>query len=162
MKITHPSEKNYEIWAIHSNRIVQDYTPQRISINVNSGKVENISYEELDYYLTGDDDVFGNPTPKDTSIIEPEFNGGIDKINEIINKQIIFENDTFLIEKVYVQIDVNKEGIVENPKILKSNLTEIDNKKIIKIIKKLPRFKPATSHNKKINIKIVLPITIKK
>jgi protein TonB len=91
---------------------------------------------------------------------EPVFNEGNGDLNEFIKKNIMYPKQSRKDQiegKVYVQFVIEKNGKVTNIKILKG-LNEDCNKEVIRIVDKMPRWKPGEKNNQPVRTFFNLPV----
>ena len=94
-----------------------------------------------------------------------EFPGGDSELYKFIAKNTIYPPDAIKAKqqgKVYLRFTIDKEGWVdpESIKVLRGEF-ELLNQEAIRIIKSLPRWKPATQLGKPIRTQYTIPIIFK-
>lgn len=97
------------------------------------------------------------------SIIEqkPEYPGGREALVKFLAKNTKYPKKAIkkgVEGKVYVQFVINKKGKVSNVNVLKGSNPLLD-KAAIKVIKKMPKWKPAYQRGKLVNVNYVVPIS---
>ena len=89
-----------------------------------------------------------------------EFPGGYEKMNKFINKQKRYatkSDEEFHVGVVAVSFIVEKDGQLDSVKVVQP-LTEYYNNEAIRIIKAMPKWKPATQNGKPIRTQLAFPI----
>jgi TonB family protein len=92
--------------------------------------------------------------------IQAEFPGGSDALNEFIRKTIhypVMAKEAGIEGTVYIQFTIDKQGRVVNPKILRGVSPELD-KEAIRMVGKMPQWKPAELYGKKVAMTYTQPI----
>ncbi|MES2810782.1 MAG: energy transducer TonB [Bacteroidota bacterium] len=84
----------------------------------------------------------------------PEFPGGLEALMAFIKKNLNVGNEQGVV-KVYFVID--KEGSVADIKVLNSLSSKAD-AEAIRIVKKLPKWKPATQNGKAVQVSYTMPV----
>ncbi|MGZ4054764.1 MAG: energy transducer TonB [Bacteroidia bacterium] len=88
----------------------------------------------------------------------PEFNGGEKALAEYIKKNIIYPTVDNAIEgTVYTSFIVMKDGSIDSVKLLRG-ISKPYNDEALRVIKSMPKWKPATHNGKPINIQVNIPI----
>lgn len=110
---------------------------------------------------SADDDL----DPKVFDIVEelPEFPGGITEYLKWLTKNLKYPLDAqrrSIQGKVIVQFVVNKEGMITNPKIVHSLDPSCD-REVLRVIGKMPKWKPGKEHRKPVRVKYSLPVVFK-
>jgi periplasmic protein TonB len=90
----------------------------------------------------------------------PEFPGGPEALKRFMAKNITTPDELEVGEKKMVQIQfiVDKEGNVFVQEIVSSGGNEFD-KEVIRVCKKMPRWKPAIQNGVNVSVSYVLPVT---
>lgn len=91
---------------------------------------------------------------------EPVFNKGNGELNKFIQKNIIYpkqSKENQIEGNVYVQFVIEKNGKVTNIKILKG-LDDYCNKEVVRIVNKMPRWKPGEKNNQQVRTFFNLPV----
>ena len=103
-----------------------------------------------------DDDIL------DVGIVErmPEFPGGKDALVKYLLRNINQPNDLDLSDKLVViaEFVVNKQGNIDNIKITQHARKDIEDN-VVKVISKMPRWKPGFQNGKNVSVYYSLPIT---
>ena len=114
-----------------------------------------------------------NITPSDSTsnkifcepyIIQPEFPGGYKALMQYIHKHLRWPKKASCTKdkiRVIIGCTIDKKGKVRKVKVMRSFAPEYD-KEAIRVVKKLPKFKPARMNGKVVNIKYVISIVFKK
>jgi protein TonB len=90
----------------------------------------------------------------------PEFQGGMAKMYEYLNKNIIYPEmakENGIQGKVFVQFVVWKDGTIRDIKVVKGVHKTLD-KEAKRVIKAMPKWKPGKQRGKKVNARFTLPI----
>lgn len=99
-------------------------------------------------------------TPVNSAEVLPEFPGGEDAMLAFLRDRIRYPKMAADIAQqglVYVQFVVNTEGGISNIKVLKGIGMGCD-KEAMRVIKKMPKWTPASNGGHKVNFSFVLPI----
>lgn len=106
-------------------------------------------------------------TPEETifEVVEvmPEYPGGMSACLQYLTKNIKYPTeaqDAGQQGRVIVQIIINKEGKVSNPKIVRSVSPALDNE-AIRVIKSMPDWKPGKQRGVPVNVKYTLPVNFR-
>jgi len=84
----------------------------------------------------------------------PTFPGGVLKMNEFINKNILKNSAQGF---VYVHFIITDKGLIQNV-IVDKGLNELSNKEAIRIVKLMPNWIPGEQNGKKVNVCYYLKI----
>ena len=90
----------------------------------------------------------------------PEFIGGIEKLYEYLGNNINYPEQAkdFSIQgKVFVQFEVWKDGTIRDVKVVKGAHKLLD-KEALRVITKMPVWKPGKQRGKNVNARFTLPI----
>ena len=90
----------------------------------------------------------------------PEFIGGVEKLYEYLGDNIKYPEQAkdFSIQgKVFVQFVVWKDGTIKDVKVVKGAHKLLD-KEALRVINKMPNWKPGKQRGKNVNAKFTLPI----
>ncbi|MEI6184852.1 MAG: energy transducer TonB, partial [Bacteroidota bacterium] len=90
----------------------------------------------------------------------PEFPGGKDALVKYLLRNINQPNDLELSDKLVViaEFVVNKQGDIDNIKITQHARKDIEDN-VVKVISKMPRWKPGFQNGKNVSVYYSLPIT---
>ena len=90
----------------------------------------------------------------------PEFPGGKDALVKYLLRNINQPNDLELSDKLVViaEFVVNKQGEIDNIKITQHARKDIEDN-VVKVISKMPRWKPGFQNGKNVSVYYSLPIT---
>lgn len=93
---------------------------------------------------------------------EPFFPGGQVEMARFINKEIVLPNYIPDYDQgvVYVSFVVNKDGSIEDVKILRGLSDEL-NKAAMKVVKNMPKWTPGESGGQPVRVRYTLPISIR-
>jgi TonB family protein len=94
----------------------------------------------------------------------PEFIGGIDSLNNFIEKNLIYPKDAKENEvagKVILRFIVEKDGTISQPQILGNHLGWGCDEEAIRLLKSFPKWKPGTQNGKTVRVEFTLPIKFK-
>ncbi len=92
--------------------------------------------------------------------IQPEFPGGIEKMMQFISNNFQYpqiDMDNGIQGRVYVSFVVERDGTISTLKVLRGVSKTID-AEAIRVIKKMPNWKPGEQAGKKVRVKYILPI----
>ncbi len=93
----------------------------------------------------------------------PTFPGGDEELMKYLSKNIHYPveaREKGLQGSVYLQFVVTKTGAIENVKAIRSPDTELTNE-AIRVVKSMPKWKPATYKNEKVSMRFTLPVKFK-
>ena len=99
----------------------------------------------------------------DKATTKPEFPGGNDMLWKFVQKNIQYpqmERDNDIQGKVIVRFLVDETGTVSDIEILRHVSPGFD-KEAVRIVKALPKWKPATYNNKPVAVYYVLPVVFR-
>jgi TonB family protein len=104
-------------------------------------------------------------TTKQTAdvITQPEFKGGIEKMYQYISDNFQYPEEAqkrSVNGKMEVEFTVEKSGDITYVGILKGLDYSIDNE-VLRLLKALPRWTPATKNGQPVRYKVSMPITIR-
>jgi protein TonB len=101
-------------------------------------------------------------TPLISAEVMPEFPGGINALVKFILKNIHQPDDLQAGDaiKVVASFVVSKTGTIEKVKIISSGRSDLD-KEVIRIINKMPLWKPGLQNGKPVSVYFNLPVTFK-
>lgn len=91
---------------------------------------------------------------------QPEFPGGIDKLYKFISVNFKYPESCRAANvqgKIYVQFIVNKKGKIENVHVIRGIHKDLD-AEAIRVVKKMPKWKPGKQRGKKVKVRYNLPI----
>ena len=133
----------------------------RVNSKPNSNNIvtlDAIAVEEIvDDELQDDDVVF-------TIVeVEPEFPGGKDSLMSYLRKNIQYPPQARrnkITGKVFVRFTVEKDGSLSDIKILRDIGGGCGNE-VLRVIKKMPKWKPAMQHGKPVRCMFTLPVEFK-
>lgn len=104
------------------------------------------------------------PVQKTADVItQPEFKGGIEKMYEYINRNFQYPEEAqrrSVKGKMEVEFTVEKSGDITYVGILKG-LDEAIDQEVLKLLKAMPRWTPATKNGQPVRYKVSMPITIR-
>lgn len=111
------------------------------------------------------DTVSGNNTTKKTEdvITQPEFKGGIEKMYQYITDNFQYPEEAqrrSVNGKIEVEFTVEKSGDITYVGILKGLDYSIDGE-VLRLLKAMPRWTPATKNGVPVRYKVSMPITIR-
>lgn len=101
--------------------------------------------------------------PKEDVITQPEFKGGIEKMYEYISNNFRYPDEAkkrSVNGKMEVEFTVEKSGDITYVGILKGLDYSIDDE-ILRLLKAMPRWTPATKNGVPVRYKVSMPITIR-
>jgi len=115
-------------------------------------------------YAQSDTDSNGNTTKKTEDVItQPEFKGGIEKMYEYISTNFQYPEEAqkrSVNGKMEVEFTVEKSGDITYVGILKGLDYSID-EEVLRLLKAMPRWTPATKNGVPVRYKVSMPITIR-
>jgi protein TonB len=136
----------------------------KIISNINTKGEDEIKKEKT----TSETKITGNGTDKDQTVNSgfipeekaPEFPGGKDALIRFLKLNLITPEELQVGEKKTVEIrfKVGTDGLVSDLEILKSGGSSFD-KEVIRVCKKMPRWKPAVQNGGNISVSYLLPVT---
>ncbi len=91
----------------------------------------------------------------------PQFIGGKKALEKFIKKNYRYPSKAFnsgIMGTVLVSFIINKEGVIENPKVLRP-LDEALDAEAIKLITKMPAWEPGKYNGKNVVVKYMIPIS---
>lgn len=96
-------------------------------------------------------------------ITQPEFKGGIEKMYEYISTNFVYPEEAqkrSVNGKMEVEFTVEKSGDITYVGILKGLDYSID-EEVLRLLKAMPRWTPATKNGVPVRYKVSMPITIR-
>lgn len=96
-------------------------------------------------------------------ITQPEFKGGIEKMYEYISTNFVYPEEAqkrSVNGKMEVEFTVEKSGDITYVGILKG-LDESIDEEVLRLLKAMPRWTPATKNGVPVRYKVSMPITIR-
>lgn len=130
-----------------------------------NGQPSSIEVYEADSLISFE--LFLETGEKDTLTPSPfmpaEFPGGMEKLKRYLSVNIIYPDYALkhnIEGKVYIRFVVDKTGLIENITVLKSPQKLLD-EEAVRVVKKMPDWKPCKYHNRAIPSVYHLPITFK-
>ena len=90
----------------------------------------------------------------------PEFIGGMEKMYEYLNKNIIYPEmakENGIQGKVFVQFVVWKDGTIRDINVVKGVHPTLD-KEAVRVVKSMPNWKPGKQRGKDVNSRFTLPV----
>lgn len=100
--------------------------------------------------------------PKEDVITLPEFEGGIEKMYEYISQNFEYPDEAkkrSVNGKLEVEFTVERSGDITYVSILKGLDYSIDDE-VLRLLKAMPRWTPATKNGVPVRYKVSMPITI--
>ena len=101
--------------------------------------------------------------PKEDVITQPEFKGGIEKMYQYISDNFEYPEEAqkrSVNGKMEVEFTVEKSGDITYVGILKGLDYSID-EEVLRLLKAMPRWTPATKNGVPVRYKVSMPITIR-
>lgn len=121
---------------------------------------------QLGYGQTPDNIVSKSSTTEDDSLynsgvieLRPEFPGGLEAFYAFVGQKFRVPNVANLKGKIIVQFTVNREGKLEDFKVLK-DLGYGTADEAIRVLRKSPLWKPGEQNGKKVRCTYTIPISI--
>ena len=102
-------------------------------------------------------------TIKEDVITQPEFKGGIDKMYEYIAINFQYPDDAAkrsVSGKMEVEFTVEKTGSITYVGVLKGLDYSVDDE-IVRLLKNMPKWIPATKNGEPVRYRVNMPITIR-
>ena len=90
----------------------------------------------------------------------PQFVGGVKAFEKFIRKNLKYPTQALkngIMGIVKVHFVINKEGVIENPQVLKP-LDKILDVEAIKLIKKMPAWEPGKHNGQNVAVKYMIPV----
>ena len=100
---------------------------------------------------------------EDIVITQPEFKGGIEKMYKYISDNFEYPDDAAkrsVNGKMEVEFTVEKSGDITYVGILKGLDYSIDDE-VLRLLKAMPRWTPATKNGEPVRYKVTMPLTIR-
>lgn len=101
------------------------------------------------------------PAANDEAVVKPEFPGGMDALITYMNDNLVYPESLKKSNakgKVLVSFMVKRDGTLENVSIKKeSGYAEFD-AEALRVIKKMPKWKPGTKDGKAVDAEMMLPV----
>jgi periplasmic protein TonB len=91
----------------------------------------------------------------------PEYPGGYESMLSFIKKNANFPDSAKLEGTVYVNFVVRKDGSIDEVKVLRG-LSDDCNAEAMRVVKSMPKWKPAKDKGKPVNVRFNLPIRFKR
>jgi protein TonB len=107
-----------------------------------------------------DEPIASKPDPFAPVERQPEFPGGREAWINFLNKHLQSPDELGAGERrsVHVRFEVSAEGVVTNFIVVQSGGSSFD-REVIRVLKKMPRWKPAIQNGRPISISFVQPVT---
>lgn len=118
-----------------------------------------ISVEEIDRLLVDDSDDDSNTVFIQIEVM-PEFIGGLDSLNDFIEKNLKYPPIIDIEGRVVARFVVEKDGSISNIEILKKLGFGCD-EEVIRLIKLMPKWNPGKTYGKAVRVSYILPIVFK-
>lgn len=93
----------------------------------------------------------------------PEYFGGMDSLRSYLSHNINYPEEAKekeLSGRVYIQFVIEKDGSVNDVKVMRSVDPLLDNE-AVRVVKAMPKWKPGIEKGKPVRVKYVLPIIFK-
>ena len=122
---------------------------------------------EIDYVYDNTSDELADDNPdKIHQVVEvqPEFPGGMKEMMKFIQNSLKYPEAAKAagVEgKAFVQFVVKADGSIDNVEIIRSSGDASLDAEALKVVKAMPKWKPAMNKGKAVNVKFVLPIVYK-
>lgn len=119
----------------------------------------SVAFAQSDTTSTADN----SSEPVEDVITQPEFKGGIEKMYEYISNNFVYPDDAkrrSVNGKMEVEFTVEKSGDITYVGILKGLDYSIDDE-VLRLLKAMPRWTPATKNGVPVRYKVSMPITIR-
>ena len=122
---------------------------------------------EIDYVYDNTSDELADDNPdKIHQVVEvqPEFPGGMKEMMKFIQNSLKYPESAKAAGtegKAFVQFVVKADGSIENVEIMRSSGDASLDAEALRVVKSMPKWKPAMNKGKAVNVKFVLPIVYK-
>ena len=122
---------------------------------------------EIDYVYDNTSDELADDNPdKVHQVVEvqPEFPGGMKEMMKFIQNSLKYPEAAKAagVEgKAFVQFVVKADGSIDNVEIMRSSGDASLDAEALKVVKAMPKWKPAMNKGKAVNVKFVLPVVYK-
>ena len=122
---------------------------------------------EIDYVYDNTSDELADDDPdKVHQVVEvqPEFPGGMKEMMKFIQNSLKYPEAAKAagVEgKVFVQFVVKADGSIENVEIMRSSGDASLDAEALRVVKAMPKWKPAMNKGKAVNVRFVLPVVFK-
>ncbi len=122
---------------------------------------------EIDYVYDNTSDELADDNPdKIHQVVEvqPEFPGGMKEMMKFIQNSLKYPDAAKAagVEgKAFVQFVVKSDGSIDNVEIMRSSGNESLDAEALRVVKAMPKWKPAMNKGKAVNVKFVLPVVYK-
>lgn len=91
----------------------------------------------------------------------PEYPGGMSACIQFLNENIKYPKAAFEAQiegRVIVTFVVNKDGSISKPEVVRSLEPSLD-AEALRVVKRMPKWKPGTQRGQAVNVKFTVPIT---
>ena len=95
--------------------------------------------------------------------VAPEFEGGIEGLMKFVQENITYPEEAKAKEetaRLFVEFVVDKSGKVRDPQFKRKDKKYFE-REVLRVISKMPNWKPGLKNGEKVNGKVVLPVTFK-
>jgi protein TonB len=95
--------------------------------------------------------------------VASEFEGGIEGLMKFVQENITYPEEAKAKEetaRLFVEFVVDKSGQVRDPQFKRKDKKYFE-REVLRVISKMPNWKPGLKNGEKVNGKVVLPITFK-
>ena len=140
------------------NEIVSDGTISGVENNAQVVEVDSIC--EIDQVPTND----GPEKICQVVEVQPEFPGGMKEMMKYLQSNLKYPEVAKAAGaegKAFVQFVVKADGSIENVEIMRSSGDASLDAEALRVVKAMPKWKPAMNKGKAVNVKFVLPIVYK-
>ena len=140
------------------NEIVSDGTISGVENNAQVVEVDSIC--EIDQVPTND----GPEKICQVVEVQPEFPGGMKEMMKYLQSNLKYPEAAKAAGaegKAFVQFVVKADGSIENVEIMRSSGDASLDAEALRVVKAMPKWKPAMNKGKAVNVKFVLPIVYK-
>lgn len=151
-----------ELWIAKTNAVERDYKVGREEDDVVPPPVPDLRRKPIPIGSEGPQE----PPKEDIQqFVEqmPEYPGGQEAMMKFIQKNIEYPamaRESKIAGKVYTQFVVGKDGAIRNIKVIKGIGSGCD-QEAIRVIKRMPKWKPGRQRGKVVPVKFVLPFSFK-
>ena len=140
------------------NEFVADGTISRVE--------NNSQVEEVDYIYDVSPASANDDPEKIHEVVEvqPEFPGGMKEMAKYIKSNLKYPEAAAKVSaegKAFVQFVVKADGSISDVQIMRSSGNESLDAEALRVVKAMPKWRPAMNKGKAVNVKFVLPVVFK-
>ena len=123
---------------------------------------------EIDYVYDNTSDELANDDPEkvfQVVEVQPEFPGGMKEMMTYLQSNLKYPEAAKAAGaegKAFVQFVVKADGSISDVQIMRSSGNESLDAEALRVVKAMPKWKPAMNKGKAVNVKFVLPVVFKR